>query len=53
MQVDDGGRWNIVGNTYNGDTWLLSTKKLFRKKLMYIEWMCVLFLGLTNSEGFQ
>ena len=21
MEVDDGGRWNIVDNTCNGDTW--------------------------------
>ena len=25
MEVDDGGRWNIVGNTYNGDNWLCFT----------------------------
>ena len=23
MELDDGGRWNIVDNTYNGDSWLL------------------------------
>ena len=22
MEVDDGGRWKIVDNTYNWDTWL-------------------------------
>ena len=22
MELDEGGRWNIVDNTYNGDTWL-------------------------------
>ena len=25
FMVDDGGRWNIVDKTYNGDTWLHKT----------------------------
>ena len=27
MDVDDSERWNIVENTYNGNTWLPITKK--------------------------
>ena len=27
MEVDDGGRWNVVDNSYNGDTWLSFMEK--------------------------
>ena len=27
MEEEDGGRWNIADNTYNGDTWLRITNK--------------------------
>ena len=28
MEVDDGGRWNNVGNTYNGNPWSRFTNKV-------------------------
>ena len=32
MEVDDGGRWNIIDNTYQRDTWLHITEYTIRHK---------------------
>ena len=36
MEVDDGGRWNIVDNTYNGNAWSRFTNKLSENLYIYI-----------------
>ena len=36
MEIDNGGMWNIVGNTYNENAWSLFTNKHSENLYVYI-----------------